>query len=41
MELLIQTPLYHENKYLPHLLEHCVLYSQNDEELLFLSDIFA
>lgn len=41
MELFVQSPLYYDNKYLPHLLEHCVLYSQNDQELLFLSDIFA
>ena len=41
MKILVKTPFYQDNKYLPHLLEHCVLYSQNDEELLFLSDIFA
>ncbi|MDR2190206.1 MAG: hypothetical protein LBP53_03270 [Candidatus Peribacteria bacterium] len=28
MNLYIQTSLYQDNKYVPHLLEHCVLFSQ-------------
>ncbi|GHV22009.1 hypothetical protein FACS1894176_05590 [Bacteroidia bacterium] len=34
MELYIKTPFYQDNKYVPHLLEHCVLFSSEREELL-------
>ncbi|MDR0859858.1 MAG: hypothetical protein LBO09_02505 [Candidatus Peribacteria bacterium] len=33
MHLYIKTPLYENNKYVPHLLEHCVLFSADREEL--------
>ncbi len=41
MQILIKTPFYNHNKYLPHLLEHCVLHSEDKSTLLHLSDIYA
>ncbi|MDR0651060.1 MAG: hypothetical protein LBG59_06825 [Candidatus Peribacteria bacterium] len=42
MQLYIQTPLYNHNKYIPHLLEHCVLFSSNREELfMYFGDVEA
>lgn len=34
MELYIKTPFYQDNKYLPHLLEHCALFSFDREDML-------
>jgi predicted Zn-dependent peptidase len=42
MQLYIKTPLYNHNKYVPHLVEHCVLFSSNREELFtYFGDIEA
>lgn len=41
MKLLVKTPFRNKNKYLPHFLEHCVLYSKDSEKFLYLSDIYA
>lgn len=41
MQILIKTPFHKYNKYLPHLLEHCILHSEDNNTLLHLSDIYA
>lgn len=41
MELYIKTPFVDNNKYLPHLIEHCVLHDDDDKQFLYLSDIYA
>ncbi|MDR2190221.1 MAG: hypothetical protein LBP53_03360 [Candidatus Peribacteria bacterium] len=42
MQLFIKTPLYEHNKYVPHLLEHCVLFSSEREEAFtYFGDINA
>lgn len=41
MKILIKTPFYQNNKYLPHLLEHCLLESKDLWMQLQLSDIDA
>jgi len=41
MQILIKTPFHNNNKYLPHLLEHCILHNQNIEIQLHFSDIYA
>ena len=39
MKLYVQTPRYHDNKYLPHLVEHCVLYSDDLRAFLPLQEV--
>lgn len=39
MKLYVQTPRYHDNKYLPHLVEHCVLYSDDLRSFLPLQEV--
>lgn len=34
MQLLIKTPFSNHNKYLPHLVEHCICANENMEEFL-------
>ena len=41
MKILVKTPFYQDNKYLPHLLEHCILESEDLSAQLQLSDIDA
>jgi predicted Zn-dependent peptidase len=42
MQLYVKTPLYDNNKYLPHLLEHCVLFSSDRAEFFtYFGDIEA
>ena len=41
MKILVKTPFYQNNKYLPHLLEHCLLESKDLWMQLQLSDIDA
>ena len=41
MKILVKTPFYQDNKYLLHLLEHCILESEDLSAQLQLSDIDA
>ena len=41
MQILVKTPFLNNNKYTPHLVEHCIFHSQHSKTRLHFSDIYA